>query len=293
MATNGKRFISPGAWFALTYPADWFESEDAEGTFLFYNPERWEGNFRISAFRKDRRERASERYAREEMARELTRNPHAVRTRVGNWDCVYEVETFEEGGAWYATHLWLTGEGDLCVECSLTVPRGTGTAVGEAIVASLELRPRLEAGRPTCIPARVAEIAEINLAFDWAARAVKAGLKRDFTGTAADVASLQQLVDRGLASLADNTVRSRMGMALGVIAEAEVDGLEWCTCVEKNDEYAALRHGGQGPIVRPDRLLRLDETSIGQAFDNLLERLCGPQACPSRAGERRTEQRMK
>ncbi|MGN0036848.1 MAG: DUF3805 domain-containing protein [Bacteroidaceae bacterium] len=278
MATKGKRFISPGAWFALTYPADWFESEDAEGSFLFYNPERWEGNFRVSAFRKDRRERGADRYAREEMARELTRNPQAVSTRVGTWECVYEVETFEEGGAWYATHLWLTGEGDLCVECSLTVPRGTGAAVGEGIVASLELRPRLEAGRPACIPVRVAEIAEINLAFDWAARAVKAGLKRDFTGSAADVASLQQLVDRGLASLADAGVRSRMGMVLGVIAEAEADGLEWRTCVERGDEYAALQHGERGPVVRPDRLLRPDDASLQQTFDRLLARLCGPQA---------------
>ena len=35
----------------MTYPVDWNEFEDGEGSFLFYNPNEWTGNFRISAFK--------------------------------------------------------------------------------------------------------------------------------------------------------------------------------------------------------------------------------------------------
>ena len=48
---QGKKFISPGAWFSMNYPSDWNEFEDGEGSFLFYNPDVWSGNFRISAFK--------------------------------------------------------------------------------------------------------------------------------------------------------------------------------------------------------------------------------------------------
>ena len=49
---QSKKFISPGAWFSMTYPADWNEFEDGEGSFLFYNPNEWTGNFRISDTKK-------------------------------------------------------------------------------------------------------------------------------------------------------------------------------------------------------------------------------------------------
>lgn len=35
---QGKKFISPGAWFSMNYPSDWNEFEDGEGSFSFYNP---------------------------------------------------------------------------------------------------------------------------------------------------------------------------------------------------------------------------------------------------------------
>ena len=44
---QSKKFISPGAWFSMTYPVDWNEFEDGEGSFLFYNPNEWTGNPRI------------------------------------------------------------------------------------------------------------------------------------------------------------------------------------------------------------------------------------------------------
>ena len=45
------KYISPGGWFSLEYPATWCEFEDTEETFLFYNPNKWSGNFRISAYK--------------------------------------------------------------------------------------------------------------------------------------------------------------------------------------------------------------------------------------------------
>lgn len=49
---QGKKFISPGAWFTMVYPSDWNEFEDGEGSFLFYNPDTWTGNFRFRLSRR-------------------------------------------------------------------------------------------------------------------------------------------------------------------------------------------------------------------------------------------------
>ena len=62
---QGKKFISPGAWFSMVYPADWNEFEDGEGSFLFYNPNEWTGNFRISAYK------GSATYGKEAVEQEL------------------------------------------------------------------------------------------------------------------------------------------------------------------------------------------------------------------------------
>ena len=81
------KYISPGGWFSLEYPATWSEFEDSEGTFLFYNPNKWNGNFRISAF-KD----ASKNYASQCIAYELKENPISSAVKLGAWD--YKKETF-------------------------------------------------------------------------------------------------------------------------------------------------------------------------------------------------------
>ena len=116
------KFISPGGWFSLDYPATWSEFEDSEGTFLFYNPDQWNGNFRISAFRD-----ASKDYARMCIEEELKQNPTSSLVKVGEWDCAYSAETFREEGTWYTCHIWVTGKGDMCFECSLTVTKGSET----------------------------------------------------------------------------------------------------------------------------------------------------------------------
>ena len=53
-----QKYIAPGSWFTLEYPANWHEFEDMEDCFLFYNPDKWTGNFRISAYRGTNKEYA-------------------------------------------------------------------------------------------------------------------------------------------------------------------------------------------------------------------------------------------
>ena len=110
------KYISPGSWFSLEYPMGWHEFEDAEDSFLFYNPDKWSGNFRISAFRGEH-----EDYAAECVDYELSNTVGAVRVKVGDWDCAFSKEDFQEEGTDYTSYLWVTGKGAISVECSFTV----------------------------------------------------------------------------------------------------------------------------------------------------------------------------
>ena len=135
----------------MYYPATWSEFEDGEGSFLFYNPEKWSGNFRISAFRGE----AS--YAKESIREELKENPSASRVKIGEWECVYGKELFEEDGNFYTNHYWLTGENDLLFECSMTVAKGESVAEAEAVIASLEVRKQGMKYPAEIIPVRLAQ----------------------------------------------------------------------------------------------------------------------------------------
>ena len=78
-----KKFISPGAWFSMNYPAVWNEFEDTEESFLFYNPDEWTGNFRISAYK------GLAGFGQETVKDELRENPSAKPVKVGNLSCAY------------------------------------------------------------------------------------------------------------------------------------------------------------------------------------------------------------
>lgn len=119
---QGKKFISPGAWFSMVYPADWNEFEDGEGSFLFYNPNEWTGNFRISAYKGDTA------YGRESVKQELKENTSATLVKIGRLDCAYSKEMFEEEGTYYTSHLWIAGIDDVAFECSFTVRKGEPVA---------------------------------------------------------------------------------------------------------------------------------------------------------------------
>ena len=74
----------------MHYPAAWSEFEDGEGSFLFYNPDVWDGNFRISAFR------GNSAYAEANLRNELRERPSAQLVQVGAWRCAYSMEELEQ-----------------------------------------------------------------------------------------------------------------------------------------------------------------------------------------------------
>ena len=139
---QGKKFISPGAWFSMNYPSDWNEFEDGEGSFLFYNPDVWTGNFRISAFK------GNATYGRDAVRQELKENESASLVKVGALESAYSKEMFQEEGNYYTSHLWITGIGNIAFECSFTVPKGGSVKEAEEVIATLEIRKEHQAGNP-------------------------------------------------------------------------------------------------------------------------------------------------
>ena len=230
------KYISPGGWFSLEYPAGWSEFEDSEETFLFYNPNQWNGNFRISAYKGE-----SKDYASQCVAYELKNNPTSSPAQVGDWACAYSAETFQEGGAWYTTHIWVTGKKDICFECSFTVAKGSARHAAENIMRSLKVRTGKEGKE--IIPIRVLEIGEVNAAFEWVSTTVKKTLTKDFTSQEADIEKLQKLMEEGKIQVNQRTAWESIGLAFGTILENEMEGMTWVSVIDGSREYAALQFG--------------------------------------------------
>ncbi len=247
---QGKRFIAPGAWFAMTYPATWNEFEDGEGCFLFYNASQWTGNFRISAYR------GSATYGRECVQEELRTNDSAVRVRVGNLECAYSKEMYqEEDGQYYVSHFWVTGIDDVAFECSFTVLKGESKEEAERIIASLELRKEGVKYPAEVIPVRLSEIYQINEAYEWVDATVKEVLKKDFLGTEEDIEKMQQLIDRGIIPPKKREQWLALGICLCVIIANEVDGMEWATLIDGNREAPVMLNTETGEWIDPMKLV--------------------------------------
>ena len=256
LSTN-RTYISPGSWFALTYPSGWCESEDAEDSFLFYNPDKWAGNFRISAYRGE-----SRGYAKECMEDELAHIRGAKPVQVGNWKCVYWAESFQENGNWYTTHFWITGQGAVSVECSFTVVKGENIKVAEEIIASLRVRRDDEKSWKAVIPVRILEINGINEAYDWAVLTIKKQLTKDFTGCEADIDRIQQVMDSGRFKSEQRQAWESFGIAFGTILVNEMDGMDWVTVIDGKQEYPALRFADTEVMVYPTKLVWDDVRNV-------------------------------
>ena len=229
-----KKFISPGAWFSMSYPADWSEFEDGEASFLFYNPDVWTGNFRISAFK------GGTTYGQDSIHRELKENESAALVKIGNMECAYSKEMFQEEGTYYTTHLWITGSGNVSFECSFTVPKGGSPKEAEDIISSIEIRKEGEKYPAELIPARIAEIYLINEAFEWVSSTVKHELKKDFQGTEEDLQSIQQIIDSGTLGQKKKEEWLAIGITVCNILANEVEGMEWMTLIDGNREFPVL-----------------------------------------------------
>lgn len=255
MNTHGKKFVSPGAWFSLIYPRDWYEFEDTESSFLFYNPEEWTGNFRISAYKQDSRQNNAAFYAENALKDELKQNPSAIYIKVGAWNCAYSKETFQEEGVYYTSHIWITGVGNIVFECTFTVPKSEDITQAQKIIASLESRKDEVRYPKEIIPIRILEIGEVNNAFEWVSTTVKKLLKKDFTGVSEDVFKIQQIIDGCSFATDKREAWQSFGLAFGTVLTNEMDGMEWVTVIDGKREYPALRFRDTDIMVYPQDLI--------------------------------------
>lgn len=252
---QGKKFISPGTWFSMIYPSDWSEFEDGEGSFLFYNPEHWTGNFRISAYKEDAAAPGGMNYGKDSVRQELKENPSASLVKVGHLECAYSKEMFEEEGTYYTSHLWVTGIDNVAFECSFTVPKGEHVDEAEKIISSLEIRKDGQKYPAEIIPIRLSEIYQVNEAYEWVTDTVKTQLKKDVQGLEEDLQKIQDVIDSGVLSPKKKEPWLAFGIAICTILANEVEGMEWMTLVDGNREVPVLRYEGSEQLIDPMKLL--------------------------------------
>ena len=249
---QGKKFISPGTWFSMIYPSDWSEFEDGEGSFLFYNPEHWTGNFRISAYKEDAAAPGGMNYGKDSVRQELKENDSASLVKVGTWECAYSKEMFQEEGTYYTSHLWITGVDDIAFECSFTVPKGGVVKEAEDVIATLEVRKEGQKYPAELIPARLSEIYLINEAYEWVVSTVKQELKKDFQGIEEDLEKLQQVINSGKIGSKKKEEWLAIGITVCIILTNEVEGMEWKTLIDGNREAPVLQYKDR--IIDPLKL---------------------------------------
>ena len=244
------KYISPGSWFSLEYPVGWHEFEDAEDSFLFYNPEKWSGNFRISAFRGEHAD-----YAAECVDYELKQTRGSKRIKVGEWECAFSKEDFQEEGTAYTSYLWVTGKGPISIECSFTVSAGESAKVAEEILATLKVRDEKEKPWKEMIPLRVLEINAINEAYEWAVSTIKKQTTKGFSAQETDLVNLQKVIDSGKFNKTQRPTWESFGIVFGTILVNEMDGMNWITVIDGSKELPALRFADSQLIYYPTELV--------------------------------------
>lgn len=244
------KYISPEGWFSLEYPADWRESEDTEESFLFYDPDRWSGNFRISAYRG-----ADKNYAKECVEDELKANPLATLLQVNGSQCAYSAETYQEEGNWYTTHFWVIDYNDVCIECSFTVAKGGDKSVAEKIISTIEVRSQDKVYPKEVIPIRIIEIGKVNTAYEWASTTIKKLLTKDFSSVEGDIEKIQEAMNSGRFQPQQRMAWENFGIAFGTILVNEMDGMEWVTVIDGPNEYPALQFVNSDMLINPAALV--------------------------------------
>lgn len=252
---QGKKFISPGAWFSMIYPSTWNEFEDGEGSFLFYNPDSWTGNFRISAYKTGANEPGGMGYGKNFVRQELKENPSATLVKVGGLECAYGKEMFQEEGTYYTTHIWITGIDNVAFECSFTVLKGGDITDAEKVIESLAIRKDEQKYPAEMIPIRLAEICQVNEAFEWVVDAVKNQQKKDFQGMEEDLPKIQEVIDNGGLSSKKKEYWLALGVAICTVLANEVEGMEWMTLIDGNRETPVLCYKGSNKVIDPMKLV--------------------------------------
>ena len=233
-----KKFISPGSWFAFTYPEEWFEFSEEADCFLFYNPEKWDGNFRISAYRD-----ASSSFG-DTMMRQALKVSNARLSKVGRWETVYSTESFTEQLVEYVTHSWTIGCGQTCVECSFTAPIEGHLGVVNAIIASLEILQPRDTFHNQYIPVRVSEVDLIESCYATIEELGMKLFKERFRDFDYNVRLLQKIALRPeLSRQLGADAGAVMGVVLCTLLSESIEGLEWNTFVNGKVEAPVLMYG--------------------------------------------------
>ncbi|HEY4195580.1 MAG TPA: DUF3805 domain-containing protein [Mucilaginibacter sp.] len=113
-------FTSPSNWFSLSLPGNWAEYEEEEdGTYSFFNKEKWSGNLRISQLHWNSEEDEIDQ-ASKYVQSELTDNSNAILTKIGDWDAVFYSEKSQDESLIY---YWVTGSKNNLFACSFTTDK--------------------------------------------------------------------------------------------------------------------------------------------------------------------------
>ena len=273
-----KKFISPGSWFAFTYPSEWFEFSEEADCFLFYNPEQWDGNFRISAYRD-----ASPSFG-DTMMRQALKAPNAKLTKVGHWETIYSTESFTEQLVEYVTHRWTIGYGQTCVECSFTATTGEHLGVVNAVIASLEILQPRETFHNQYIPVRVSEVDLIESCYATIEELGMKIFKERFRDFDYNVCLLQKLAQRPeLTKQLGTDAGAVMGVVLCALLTESIEGLEWNTFVNGKVEAPVLMYGATC-VARPMLLFGkqgelLPEVELTDVVGEIRERIEEAASC--------------
>ena len=233
-----KKFISPGSWFAFAYPEEWFEFSEEADCFLFYNPEKWDGNFRISAYRDE-----SSSFG-DSMMRQALKVAGAKLSKVGRWETVYSAESFTEQLVEYTTHRWTVGCGQTCVECSFTASVGEHLGAVNALIASLEILQPRDTFHNQYIPVRVSEVDLIESCYATIEELGMKLFKERFRDFDYNVRLLQKIARRPeLTKQLGSDAGAVMGVVLCALLTESVEGLEWNTFINGKVEAPVLMYG--------------------------------------------------
>lgn len=274
-----KKFISPGSWFAFAYPEEWFEFSEEADCFLFYNPEKWDGNFRISAYRD-----ASSSFG-DSMMRQALKTSGAKLSKVGRWETIYSTESFTEQLVEYTTHRWTIGCGQTSVECSFTEEgRGESLGTANAIIASLEILQPRDTFHNQYIPVRVSEVDLIESCYATIEELGMKLFKERFRDFDYNVRLLQKVAQRPeLTKQLGDDAGAVMGIVLCALLTESVEGLEWNTYVNGKVEAPVLMYG-TACVARPMLLFGkqgslLSEVEMTDVVDEIRARIEEAASC--------------
>ena len=250
MTIPTKRFIAPGGWFEMNYPMAFTEFLDEEGSFLFYDPDTWTGNFRIAAYKG-----SDKGFARRCVDEELAMRRRATIEKVGTWRCCYYTMPFTEQEERFVDHCWVFGERDMVYYVRLTVFESTPADLARQIIATVATRHPDRIYPAEVIDIRAKEVQDIEEAYDTVRRMIKEKLSRDFRGEPEDVALLQRLVEEGGLNPRKRDAWLALGIALAVVVANNQDQYRWMTLVDGNREDPVLQDVEDGTTIDPMHLV--------------------------------------